>query len=46
MTGGRGMQMLLSGTNRNYLPTSSAQLASAMQGSGSYPGLVSTFGMR
>ncbi len=39
MSGGRGMQMLLSGTNRNYLPTSSAQLSSAMQGVGSYPGL-------
>jgi type IV secretion system protein VirB5 len=39
MSGGRGMQMLLSGTNRNYLPTSSSQLTSAMQGSGSYPGL-------
>jgi type IV secretion system protein VirB5 len=39
MSGGRGMQLLLSGTNRNYLPTSSAQLVSAMQGSGSYPGL-------
>jgi type IV secretion system protein VirB5 len=39
MSGGRGMQLLLSGTNRNYLPTSSAQLTSAMQGSGSYPGL-------
>jgi type IV secretion system protein VirB5 len=33
------MQTLLSGTNRNYLPTSSSQLTSAMQGSGSYPGL-------
>jgi type IV secretion system protein VirB5 len=40
MSGGRGMQMLLSGTNRNYLPTSSAQLTSAMQGSGAYPGLT------
>jgi type IV secretion system protein VirB5 len=40
MTGGRGMQTLLSGTNRNYLPTSSGQLASAMQGSGPYPGLT------
>jgi type IV secretion system protein VirB5 len=39
MSGGRGMQMLLSGTNRNYLPTSSAQLTNAMQGSGSYPAL-------
>ncbi len=40
MSGGRGMQTLLSGTNRNYLPTSSGQLTSAMQGSGSYPGLT------
>jgi hypothetical protein len=39
MSGERGMQLLLSGTNRNYLPTSSAQLSSAMQGSGAYPGL-------
>jgi type IV secretion system protein VirB5 len=39
MSGERGMQLLLSGTNRNYLPTSSAQLSSAMQGSGSYAGL-------
>jgi type IV secretion system protein VirB5 len=40
MSGGRGMQTLLSGTNRNYLPTSSGQLTSAMQGGGSYPGLT------
>jgi type IV secretion system protein VirB5 len=40
MSGGRGMQTLLSGTNRNYLPTSSGQLTSAMLGSGSYPGLT------
>jgi type IV secretion system protein VirB5 len=40
MSGGRGMQTLLSGTNRNYLPTSSGQLTSAMQGSGPYPGLT------
>jgi type IV secretion system protein VirB5 len=39
MSGGRGMQTLLSGINRNYLPTSSGQLTSAMQGSGSYAGL-------
>jgi type IV secretion system protein VirB5 len=39
MSGARGMQMLLSGTNRNYLPTSSMQLTIAMQGGGSYPGL-------
>jgi type IV secretion system protein VirB5 len=41
MSGGRGMQTLLSGTDRNYLPTSSAQLTSAMQGGGPYPGLTS-----
>ena len=40
MSGGRGMQTLLSGTNRNYLPASSGQLTSAMQGSGAYPGLT------
>jgi type IV secretion system protein VirB5 len=40
MSGGRGMQTLLSGTNRNYLPMSSGQLTNAMQGSGSYPGLT------
>ncbi len=39
MSGGRGMEALLSGTNRNYLPTSSAQLAGAMQGSGAYAAL-------
>ncbi len=41
MTGDRGMELLLSGTARNYLPTSWAQLASASQGSGAYPGLAS-----
>ena len=40
MSGGRGMQLLLGGTARNYLPTSAAQLASAMQGGGSYLGLA------
>jgi type IV secretion system protein VirB5 len=39
MSGGRGMQLLLNGTNRNYLPTNSAQLLGAMQGNGSYPRL-------
>jgi type IV secretion system protein VirB5 len=39
MSGGRGMQTLLSGTYRNYLPTGFGQLTSAMQGSGPYPGL-------
>jgi type IV secretion system protein VirB5 len=37
MTGSRGMEQLLSGTVRNYLPTDSAQLSSALQvGSSSY----------
>jgi type IV secretion system protein VirB5 len=37
LTGGRGMQQLLSGINRNYLPGSWADLAAVMQGSsGSY----------
>lgn len=40
-TGNRGMQLLLGGTNRNYLPTSAAQLTAASQGVGGYPGLAS-----
>jgi type IV secretion system protein VirB5 len=40
-TGNRGMQLLLSGTNRNYLPMSAAQLTAASQGAGGYPGLAS-----
>jgi len=36
MTGQRGMQQLLSGTVRNYLPTNSTQLQAAQQGTGSY----------
>jgi type IV secretion system protein VirB5 len=40
-TGNRGMQLLLSGTNRNYLPTSTAQLTAASQGAGAYPDLAS-----
>ncbi len=34
MTGNRGMQTLLSGTNRNYLPATWDQLNGAMNGSG------------
>ena len=34
MTGGRGMERLLSGTPRNYLPTSWADLQAVMQGGG------------
>ena len=38
ITGTRGMQLLLSGTNRNYLPASWAQLQSAAtQTGGAYP---------
>jgi type IV secretion system protein VirB5 len=40
-TGNRGMQLLLGGTNRNYLPMSTAQLTAASQGAGGYPGLAS-----
>lgn len=41
MTGNRGMQGLLSGTTRNYLPSNWAQLTSALQsgGAGTYAGL-------
>jgi len=40
MTGSRGMQLLLAGTVRNYLPTSVSQLTAALQGGGAYPGLA------
>jgi type IV secretion system protein VirB5 len=39
MTGDRGMQLLLSGTSRNYLPSNWAQLTSAMQGGSTNPGI-------
>ncbi|SRR5579883_2846116 len=35
MSGDRGMEQLLAGTNRNYLPTDWAQLTAAVQGSSS-----------
>jgi type IV secretion system protein VirB5 len=42
MTGGRGMQQLLSGTQRNYLPTDWTSLSQTLGGaSGSYPTLAS-----
>jgi type IV secretion system protein VirB5 len=41
MTGGRGMQQLLSGTQRNYLPTGWPELSQALGGAGSYPALTS-----
>jgi Skp family chaperone for outer membrane proteins len=40
LTGGRGMQQLLSGINRNYLPASWADLAGVMQGSSSSYGTL------
>ena len=40
ITGTRGMQQLLSGTNRNYLPTDWAQISQALSGRGSYPSLA------
>lgn len=43
ITGNRGMQSLLSGTNRNYLPTDWAQLAQVMTGaSPAYPALAAS----
>jgi len=39
MTGGRGMERLLAGAPRNYLPTDWPSLQSAMQGGGSYAAL-------
>lgn len=40
MTGGRGMELLLNGTSRNYLPSSGSQLTGAMRGgAGGYSGL-------
>lgn len=42
ITGGRGMEQLLSGTNRNYLPANWAQISQILNGSsGSYPALAS-----
>ena len=39
MTGDRGMELLLRGTPRNYLPSNWAQLSSVMQGGGAFPGV-------
>jgi type IV secretion system protein VirB5 len=40
ITGIRGMQQLLAGTTRNYLPTSWASLQGVLQGGGGYPALT------
>jgi type IV secretion system protein VirB5 len=40
MTGGRGMNLLLSGTTRNYLPVDWPTLVSAMQGGGGSYGVL------
>ncbi len=43
ITGGRGMQNLLSGVTRNYLPSNWSQLSQVINGSsGSYPALASS----
>jgi len=42
MTGDRGMEQLLSGVNRNYLPTNPAALQAASQGTGSYTALAAS----
>jgi P-type DNA transfer protein VirB5 len=43
MTGGRGMEGLLSGTNRNYLPANWSQLEGAMRGAaGAYGALAAS----
>lgn len=39
MSGDRGMERLLSGTSRNYLPSDWTQVTGALQGSGSYSAL-------
>jgi len=41
ITGGRGMEALLAGAPRNYLPTNWPQLQTAMQGGGALGGAVS-----
>ncbi|HEY0747322.1 MAG TPA: type IV secretion system protein, partial [Steroidobacteraceae bacterium] len=41
MTGNRGMELLLSGTLRNYQPTNWAQVTGVMQGSGGFSTLSS-----
>ena len=40
MTGDRGMELLLAGTSRNYLPANWTQLTSASQGAGAYSALA------
>jgi type IV secretion system protein VirB5 len=41
MTGDRGMELLLSGTVRNYLPSNWTQVTGALQGSGGFSALSS-----
>jgi type IV secretion system protein VirB5 len=40
ITGARGMQQLLAGTTRNYLPQDWASLQAALRGTGAYPTLT------
>ena len=39
MTGGRGMEQLLGGTNRNYLPSNWTQVSGVLQGTGGFSAL-------
>ena len=43
MTGNRGMQLLLSGTVRNYLPAQWSQWSAVLSGNGGYGALSSAF---
>ena len=44
MTGSRGMERLLAGTVRNYLPADWSQLTGVLQGAGGgYPGLAASY---
>jgi type IV secretion system protein VirB5 len=43
MTGDRGMEQLLSGTSRNYLPSDWTQMTGALQGSGGFGALSADF---
>lgn len=44
MTGARGMEQLLAGTNRNYLPVDWATLSALPATAGAYPGLAGEVG--
>lgn len=43
ITGGRGMDQLLAGTSRNYLPADWSQLSQVLSGGGTFPSLSADF---